>query len=58
MTMHINDSVKMTDKGLPLPLSRLTGLLNVSEDELNRRYEEWMRIATDNVSFFLCLFWK
>jgi hypothetical protein len=27
-----------------------SSLLNVSEEDLNRRYEEWMRIAADNVS--------
>jgi hypothetical protein len=32
---------------------KLSSLLNLSEDELNRRYEEWMRIAADNVSLLL-----
>ena len=27
-----------------------SSLLNLSEEDLNRRYEEWMRIAADNVS--------
>jgi hypothetical protein len=36
---------------------KLSTLLNVSEDELNLHYEEWMRIAADNVSGAI-LFYK